>query len=512
MVEHFDIRLIDQISEIGLKLTAEKDVNKLLELILTECIKLTGSDAGSIYIKEQTDEAVENPQLIFMYTFNTSMTFPFKSFKLPINMNSISGACAMTGQTFNFKDMNDTFEILGFHHNRSFDESYGYETCNMLVIPLKNYTNEMIGVLQLINKKTDPSHKFNAYSKDFCNHVRPYTSSDEKIVGSLASQAAMLIERSILFKDIENLLDSMIDTLVTALDRRDPITAGHSKRVASYAVALAKTVNAVDYGPYKDLTFSEEALKELYIAGMLHDVGKIGVREYVLMKRNKLSDDGMAQIRWRYKYLARCLKELPLGVSLPNLEVNEIPNYVAVLEAINKGGFLKDEDKALLDRLKDLSFTDDDGETIPFLSPEEYQFLSVQRGNLTSEERKEINDHAVHTYNILIGIDWTRNLKLVPQIAADHHEKLNGFGYPNGRKSAELEIRSRILAVADVFDALTAHDRPYKPAIPIDKSLEILEDDASKGGLDPELVTIFKNERAYERGQAPVSATNEVTL
>lgn len=508
MPDDINVHLLDQISEIGLKLTAEKDVNKLLELILTECIKLTGSDAGSIYIKEQKDDTEGPPQLVFMYTLNTSMSFPFKSFKLPINMNSISGASAMTGQTFNFKDMNDTFEILGFHHNRSFDESYGYETCNMLVIPLKNYTNEIIGVLQLINKKTEPSHQFKAYSKDFHDWVTPYTRSDEKIIGSLASQAAMLIERSILFKSIENLLDSMIDTLVTALDRRDPITAGHSKRVASYAVALAKTVNAVATGTYGPIVFSEDSLKELYIAGMLHDVGKIGVREYVLMKRNKLSDDAMLQIRWRYKYIASRLSEsavssggdenaISSGGAYP--ESKEIPMLVDSLEAINKGGFLKDEDKALLDRLKELSYNDSDGESIPFLTPEEYEFLSVQRGNLTSGERKEINDHAVHTYNILAGIEWTKALKQVPQIAADHHEKLNGYGYPNGRKADELETRSRILAIADVFDALTATDRPYKPAIPIDKSIEILEDDASKGGLDPELVAIFKNERAYER-------------
>lgn len=499
MPDDLNVHLLDQISEIGLKLTAEKDVNKLLELILTECIKLTGSDAGSIYIKEQKDDTEEPPQLVFMYTLNTSMSFPFKSFKLPINMNSISGACAMTGQTFNFKDMNDTFEILGFHHNRSFDESYGYETCNMLVIPLKNYTNDIIGVLQLINKKIEASHQFKAYSKDFQAFVQPYTQSDEKIVGALASQAAMLIERSILFKSIENLLDSMIDTLVTALDRRDPITAGHSKRVASYAVALAKTVNEVHQGPYGPITFSDEALKELYIAGMLHDVGKIGVREYVLMKRNKLTDDAMHQIRWRYKYIAYQIGERVQLADDAYPKPEEILSFVQSLEAINKGGFLKDEDKALLDKLKDLHYEDLDGETIPFLTPEEYEFLSVQRGNLTNGERKEINDHAVHTYNILAGIEWTKALKQVPQIAADHHEKLNGYGYPNGRKADDLETRSRILAIADVFDALTATDRPYKPAIPIDKSIEILEEDATKGGLDPELVAIFKNERAYER-------------
>ncbi len=488
--------LLEKFSQIGLKLTAEKDVNKLLELILTECIKITDSDAGSIYIKEQVEE---NPQIIFMYTFNTSMSFPFKSFKMPINMNSISGACAMTGDIYNFKSMSDTLEILGFHHNRSFDESYGYKTCNMLVIPLKNYSNEIIGVLQLINKKIDPTFRFTAYSNDFVTHVTPYGVSDEKIVGALASQAAMLIERGILFNDIEHLLDSMIDTLVTALDSRDPITAGHSKRVANYAVALAKTVNLVDYGPYADFFFSEDALKELYIAGMLHDVGKIGVREYVLMKRNKLSDDCIDLIRWRYKYISRLISESSELATSVNFTPETLKETLSKLEAINIGGFLKDEDCDLLNTLKELTIADPEGSVVPFLTPEEYEFMSVARGNLTSRERKEINDHAIHTFNILNGIEWTRNLKLVPRIAADHHEKLNGAGYPEGRDAAHLEMRSRILAVADVFDALTAKDRPYKPAIPIPKSIEILEDDASKGGLDADLVVIFKNERAYER-------------
>lgn len=488
--------LLEKFSQIGLKLTAEKDVNKLLELILTECIKITDSDAGSIYIKEQIED---NPQIIFMYTFNTSMSFPFKSFKMPINMNSISGACATTGEIYNFKSMSDTLEKLGFHHNRSFDESYGYETCNMLVIPLKNYSNEIIGVLQLINKKSDPTFKFTAYSNDFVSHVTPYGISDEKIVGALASQAAMLIERGILFTDIEHLLDSMIDTLVTALDSRDPITAGHSKRVANYAIALAKTVNEVKYGPYADFSFSEEALKELYIAGMLHDVGKIGVREYVLMKRNKLSDDGIDRIRWRYKYISRLIAESSELATLVNFTPETLKETLSKLEAINISGFLKDEDRDLLNSLKELTISDFDGTTVAFLTPEEYEFMSVPRGNLTASERKEINDHAVHTFNILNGIEWTRNLKLVPRIAADHHEKLNGAGYPEGRDAAHLEMRSRILAVADIFDALTAKDRPYKPAIPIPKSIEILEDDALKGGLDPDLVVLFKNERAYER-------------
>lgn len=496
MSNTLSIDLLEKFSEIGLKLTAEKDVNKLLELILTECMKITNSDAGSIYIKEQVET---DPQLIFMYTLNTSMSFPFKSFKLPINMNSISGACAMTGEIYNFKSMLDTMDVLGFHHNRSYDESYGYETCNMLVIPLKNYNNDIIGVLQLINKKKDPTFNFKAYSKDFISHVLPYDHNDEKIVGSLASQAAILIERGILFHDIETLLDSMIETLVTALDSRDPITAGHSKRVAGYALSLAKSVDNVDYGPYANFHFTEDALHELYIAGMLHDVGKIGVREYVLMKRNKLTDDGMDRIRWRYKYMCRLLGESASPDTELAMSAELLQSQLCRLEVINVSGFLKEEELQLLDQLKLLTLTDVDGSDIPFLTPSEYEFLAVPRGNLTTAERKEINDHAVHTLNILNGIEWTKNLKLVPRIASDHHEKLNGQGYPEGRCAVDLEIRARILAVADVFDALTAKDRPYKPAISIEKSIAILEDDASKGGLDSELVAIFKNERAYER-------------
>lgn len=480
--------LLDKFSEIGLKLTAEKDVSKLLALILTECMKITDSDAGSIYIKDHEEDS---QHLIFTYTQNTSMSFPFNTFKLPINMNSIAGACAATGEVYNFKTMTETQSTLGFTHNRSFDESYGYETCNMLTIPLKNYTNDMIGVMQLINKKIDPDHRFVAYSKDYCNHVTPYTDQDVTIVSALASQAAMLIERSILFEDIETLLDSMIDTLVTALDRRDPITAGHSKRVSSYAMALAHTVNRVDYGTFSELNFNDDELRELRIAGMLHDVGKIGVREYVLMKRNKLSDDAMDQLKWRYKYICR----------LDEANAPTLLGYLSEIEAINKNGFLKDEQEALLKSLQDLSYTDPEGEVVPLLKPDEFEFLMVKRGNLTNSERKEINDHVVHTFNILNGIEWTRNLKRVPRIASDHHEKPNGQGYPEGRLDDQLEMRSRILAIADVFDALTAKDRPYKPAIPIDKSLEILEEEALKRGLDPDLVTLFKEERVYEEAR-----------
>lgn len=490
-ISNHTLKTLEQFSEIGLKLTAEKDVSKLLELILTESMKLTGCDAGSLYIKEKPEEAEDGiPKLIFTFTHNLSTQFPFNAFKLPINPHSIAGACAMYGNIYNFSSMLQTETALGFKHNRSFDESYGYETCNMLTLPLKNYGGDIIGVMQLINKKIDPEFIFKPYSHDFSRHVTSFTPGDEKLVSTLASQAAILLERSLLFEDIEHLLDSMIHTLVTALDQRDPITAGHSLRVSSYAMALADAVTKDD-GIFKDFGFSAEEMRELKIAGMLHDVGKIGVREYVLMKQNKLTDDSLLQIKWRYKYLSLCFSE----------ETAFFEQAYQKLEAINRSGFLSDEDLAFLGGLKSTEKCDAFGETIALLTPLEYECLSVRRGNLTASERKEINDHVVHSYRILSGIDWTKNLKQVPRIASDHHEKLNGTGYPEGRDAAQLEMRSRILAIADIFDALTAKDRPYKPAIPIPKSLDILKEEADKGGLDPLLVQLFIEKNVYEEAE-----------
>lgn len=485
------LKTLEAFSEVGLKLAAEKDVSKLLELILTESMKLTGCDAGSLYIKEKSDsENLECPKLIFTYTHNMSAEFPFNAFKLPIDAHSIAGACALTGKIFNFETMSQTETELGFTHNRSFDQSYGYETCNMLAIPLINYNGDIIGVMQLINKKIDPNHLFELYSTHFKAHVRPFTSNDVKLISTLASQAAVLLERSMLFEDIEHLLDSMIHTLVTALDQRDPITAGHSLRVSAYAMALADAVTK-DQKYFPSFEFTADEMRELRIAGMLHDVGKIGVREYVLMKQNKLSDDQMLQIQWRYKYLSVLYPE----------DKSFLSESYEQLFAINRSGFLTEEALALLNKLKSMTRVDKELGEIELLTAAEYECLSVKRGNLTASERKEINDHVVHSYRILSGIDWTKNLKQVPRIASDHHEKLNGTGYPEGRTEAQLEMRSRILAIADIFDALTAKDRPYKPAIPVEKSLSILREEADKGSLDPLLVSLFIENTVYEEAE-----------
>ena len=496
---------IDQLSEISIKLTAEKNVDRLLELILDESIRVSGSDAGSIYIIESRDGI---RQLVFKYTNNLSVPFPFRSFSMPIDQNSISGSCAMTGSIYNFRNMGDSVALLGIRHNQSYDQEYGYHTCNRLVIPLKNYTNDIIGVLQLINKKIDPSYRFKPYADDFASHVRPYTFQDERIVSALASQAAILIERSILFNDIELQLHSFIESLVTALDARDPITAGHSKRVTQYAMRLAQCINRMEFGPYANIQLTTDELDELNIASLLHDVGKIGVREQILMKRNKLSDEGMAALQARLGWMEALfeLKRLK-GILTPEEEAVEagLDACRRLFEEINASGFLDPEHRERLEAAHRVVFRDLAGREYRLLGDDEYRNLIVPRGNLTEAERNEINSHVNKSFDILSEIRWTKNLQLVPALAGSHHEKPNGSGYPHGFRRDQLDIRARIMAIADVYDALTAQDRPYKPAIPVDKSLAILREEGTRNGLDPDLVDLFIEMKAYELEMEPAA-------
>lgn len=487
-------KVLIKLLEIGNKLSAEKDIQKLLGLILEESMIMTSCDAGSIYIVEH-GKTEEN--LVFKYTKNESKQFPFNEFKMPINMNSIAGACAKTGDSYNFSQMSEVKEKLGFKHNTSFDESYGYRTMNMLVIPLTNYNEEVIGVIQLINKKSNSSFIFKN-DNDYDIYTSAFIDEDEEIVRTMASFSGMIIERTILFNEIENLYESIIDTLVTALDQRDTITAGHSKRVAKYASRLAEDVNDYHEGPLSDIRFTEDNLKELYIAGMLHDVGKIGVREYVLMKKTRLSEDQITAIKYKYKYL-----KILLASKLDALSINEklihdnIERYLDVIISVNMGNFLTDENETIINKLKELS-VDDAGEMIDMLTDDEYLNLSIKRGNLTDDERSQINSHAMHTYDILMNIDWTKDLSRVPAIASEHHEKLDGTGYPLAKSEKELSIRARILAIADIFDALTAKDRPYKPAMPVEKAISIIVEEADRNHLDKNLVEIFLSRKSYE--------------
>lgn len=478
--------LVGRLSHIGIEMSAERDVDSLLLMILKESMAIANADAGSIYIIEQRED---QQVLAFKYTQNLTVNYPYERFTMPLNKNSIAGACAVTGQVFNFKNMDETVERLGFHHNRSYDEAAGYHTLNMLTIPLKNYHETVIGVLQLINKKQHygPLIDQRAYSG-----IVPFTREDESIIGALASQAAILIERTQLFEAIQDTLESTIKVLVTALDQRDPITAGHSDRVAQYALDLGNYLQQLTDGFHPEYRLDKDDLRELYIAGLLHDVGKIGVPEYLLMKANKLSDAEMDALDSRLWLVA-----IGLESGMGHFEEGAIEDFIerrselqAFLHKINKSGFLPPEEGQLLHALASARFRIGEG-CFSLLSAKELEQLTIPRGNLTELERQLINDHVRMSHELLGSVKWTDTLSEVPAIASQHHEKLNGKGYPYGLAGDAISLRGRLMAIADIFDALTAKDRPYKPAMPVAKAIAILREEVERGALDGRLVAYF---------------------
>lgn len=470
--------LIHLLCNIGIELSAEKNIDNLLKYILKSCMSIANADAGSIYKVKNVEG---NPMLEFKYTENKSVDFPFQSFLLPLNKNSIAGACAYNKKIYNFQSMDDTFKTLGIKHQKYFDESIGYCTQNMLAVPLINYEGECIGVMQLINKK---NHDRQLVTAEDYEQIISFSKDDEEIIGALASQSAILIERSELYKNITLLIDSMTESLSRAIDQRDPVTGGHSQRVATYCLRLAKYVSEKRPSQYP---YSEEGLRELYIAGLLHDVGKIGVPEKLLLKAHKLNESEMEAIYMRYKYMELLGKSKTPALTPPE-PFSQLKEWV---DRMNKANFLPDEDEQKLSDLAQIIWEDDDGSPLYFISPYELKALQIKRGNLTDEERECIQSHVLMSYELLKDICWTKDLKKVPEIAATHHEKLSGYGYPHGRKADELDTSCRIIAIADIYDALTAKDRPYKPALPIEKSLNIIQEEAERGALDPDLVVLF---------------------
>lgn len=494
---------IKRLNRIGVALSSQTDLRLLLDMIVKEGRGFTNSDAGSLYIKE-------GDKLIFEVAQNDTLDKrlgehereAFIPFPLPLTKKSIAGYVALTGITLNISDVYHLTEKDEYSFNRDFDIRNNYKTTSMLVIPMTDHEGEIIGVLQLINA-LDKTEKVIPYPKEF-----------EDLISSLASQAAVAIRNAKLIQDIKNLFEALVKYSATAIDARSPHTAGHSKRVAELSIKVADTINKEKDGPLSDIKFSLLEMEELRIAGWLHDIGKIGVREWVLEKANKLNDDRMETIQNRFQLIGEKIKISGLEKKLEmkeggnrstdnsNDEINsatkELNDELEFIGKINKPGFLKDEDLERLKKIADKKFLNSKGEEESYLTEFEFINLSVRKGNLTSEEYKNIQSHVIHTYNILKNIPFTKNLKNVPVIAATHHEMLNGTGYPNGLKDEQIPMQARIIGMVDIFDALTAADRPYKAAMPIDKALQILQFEAKDNRLDKRLVNLFIEKKLYE--------------
>ncbi|MFI5230355.1 MAG: HD-GYP domain-containing protein, partial [Gemmatimonadales bacterium] len=403
--------------------------------------------------------------------------------------------------------------------NRSFDERYGYRSKSMLVIPMKDHRDQRIGVLQLINRKRDPQVKLT--SADIVDHeVEGYDPRAVELVSALASQAAVSIENSRLYDDIERLFEGFVTAAVTAIEARDPATSGHSSRVATLTVGLAQAVDRCGDGPYRDLRFSREQLRELRYAGLLHDFGKVGVREEVLVKEKKLYPQDLELIRHRFAFLlqqseleferARAEVLYSRGRAAHDLELSrlcaarqtardELRRALGRIIDANEPTILAEGTFGELRELNRRTYADFNGVERPLLEDHELQYLMIRRGNLDDAERREIESHVTHTYRFLEQIPWTRELRGIPEIAYTHHEKLNGAGYPRRVTGESIPVQARMMTIADIFDALTATDRPYKRAVPWTHALEILSVEAREGMIDEHLLKSFVDAGVFDQ-------------
>jgi HD-GYP domain-containing protein (c-di-GMP phosphodiesterase class II) len=506
---------LSELHRIGMALMTERDPDALLVQILEQAKRLTHSDAGSLYLVERGDQGTR--QLRFKLSQNDSLqNLPLVEFTLPIDDASIAGYVAATGEPVFLDDAYRIPESAPYSLNRSFDERFGYRTRSMLVVPMTDHHDRMVGVLQLINSKSDPLAIITseAAADEF---VLPYGRHELDLVQSLAGQAAVSIENSTLVAQIKNLFESFVKAAVTAIEQRDPTTAGHSIRVATLTVDMAEALERGGAGPWTGTRFSLDQLRELRYAAMLHDFGKVGVREEVLIKAKKLPPYLFERVESRFDLIRRTaeadyfrrraellrrgaaddvLRELESSFEQELAELNQFHDAV---RTANQPSVLPAASAAILGEIALRRFRSPAGDDAPFLTPEELHFLNIPKGTLDERERLEIESHVEQTYRFLSQIPWTDDLRNLADIAYGHHEKLDGRGYPRGVRADEIPVQTRIMTIADIFDALTASDRPYKAALPVERALAIIESEAREGMLDDDLVQLLVSGQIYRR-------------
>jgi HD-GYP domain-containing protein (c-di-GMP phosphodiesterase class II) len=496
-----DRRDMERLHEVGRALASEQDLDRLLDLILVQARQLLWAEAGSIYLVVGEGEGRE---LLFAHTQNARLSLPYHRFRLPISMESMAGFVAATGESLNIEDVYRISGEAPYRFNDSFDRQAGYRTTSMLSVPLQDTEGEILGVLQLINRLDEDEEG---------RPTVPFQAEHVRLAQSLAGQAGVAVKNAGLRHEIENLLESFVNASVLAIEQRDPVTSGHSGRVATLTVGLAEAINGTPDGPYGAVNFNDRQLREIRYASLLHDFGKVGVREQVLVKAKKLEparlEMVLQRIRQRQEEQTRRRMERDWAEGRPfdpkawsafleGLQV-EADHLIALVIQANEPSVLAQEVLGDLDRLGTLDYIHWNGQTDGVVTPGDLEALRIPKGSLSDSERQEIESHVTHTFHFLRQIPWTRDLTGVPEIAFAHHERLNGRGYPRQLSAREIPLQSKAMAISDVFDALTAQDRPYKAALPLERSLGILEADAKAGHLDPELLRLFIEARVFER-------------
>lgn len=509
---------LETLNQIGMALMSEREPDRLLEMILSEARRLTGSDAGSLYLVEENSDGAR--ELRFLLTQNHSLPqIAVPKFALAIDRSSLAGYAAATGQAIVLDDAYQIPVSEPYTFHREFDQKFGYRAKSMLVVPMLDHLGDTVGVLQLVNRKRDAQ----AVIRDEASaaaHVIPYTPREVDLVRSLSGQAAVSIENSRLYQSIEALFEGFIKAAVIAIDQRDPTTSGHSVRVAELTCDIASAIDRAAHGVFREARFSRAQLRELRYASLLHDFGKVGVREEVLVKAKKLPPILHERLIARFKLLrslaqgrfheaqAKYLRANGNGdfeTFLAKLrashdqELQQIDRFFAAIEEANLPRVLPEQAADVLQEIASFTFHGLDGSVEPYLTDEEVRFLSIARGSLNEAERREIESHVSQTFRFLEQIPWTKDLSRVAEIAYGHHEKIDGSGYPRGIVGAEISLQSRIMTVSDIFDALTASDRPYKASLPCERALDILQMEAEQGKIDTEVLRVMIESRAYRK-------------
>ncbi|HPU29838.1 MAG TPA: HD domain-containing phosphohydrolase [Syntrophorhabdaceae bacterium] len=513
MVEKKETKKINPLSEllkIGIALSAEHNIDKLLNMIVEQSRRLTNADGGTLYIATDDFTALK-----FAIVQNASLNIYMGGSNRPIkwepvrlynedgkpNYANVSSYSALSGEIVNIPDVYNA-RGFNFEGTKRFDAGTGYRSKSMLVVPLRNHENDIIGVLQLLNAIDEKKGKVVKFSK-----------KSEEIASSLASQAAVALTNNRLIHDLANLFDSFIEAIATAIDEKSPYTGGHVKKVVWLVMTLAEKINQCKDGYYKDVFFTPDEMKELRISAWLHDIGKITTPEHIVDKATKLETiyDRIALLKTRFEILKRdyeikllkenvltqCQKSLALTDKEHEDYYSSLKDDLDFLIKINQGSeFLDDSAIERLNAISKKRLILDETE-IPLITEDELYNLSIKRGTINKEERMIIQNHATLTYRILSKLPFPKKLHRVSQFAATHHECLNGSGYPFGLKENELPLQSRIIALADIFEALTSKDRPYKKAKNLSESLKIMSLMAKNKSIDSQLFEFFIKEKIY---------------
>ena len=508
---------VKRLQEIGLALSTEDDINVIFELIMDEAKNITNADGRTLYMisedgKTMKFEIMATESMNFSQggTTGVEITIPpmqlFNEDETP-NHSSIVAYSANTGKIVNIKD---AYKEKGFDFTgaKNFDKNTGYRTQSVLSVPLKNHENDIVGVMQLINAKDPRTDKTISFSDDMLKQVE-----------SLASQGAVALTNKRLVVELKNLFESFIQLIATAIDKKSPYTGGHCERVPEITMLLADAVEKTTEGKYADFTMTEDERYELYLAGWLHDCGKVATPPHVVDKGMKLETitDRIEVMDTRFEVLKRdaeismLKKQISLmekgstNGAIKTLETeletktNQFSSDQTFIQKTNRGGeFMEEEDQKRVADIGNYKWKLE-GEEINLFDEKDVRNLQIPKGTLLPEEREIINDHIVITIEMLEKLPYPKKLRKIPEFAGGHHEKLDGTGYPKGLKDEEMSVQAKMMAIADIYEALTAADRPYKDGKKLSQAMRIMGYMKKDYEIDQDLFEIFVKEGVYKK-------------